>query len=455
MIGKRYAIIVGSNNYEERPLKSTFSDTKDMQKILIQRCRFEEANILVFNFDLGNKNCAVELNQAFDKIKDVIQKEDIFLFYFSGHGYSNSSQSTSFIELSDNEEYSITDIFNKVENFQCQYSYLIIDACQSGYRPKGSLNGLFKEAKGIFYLAATSEDKFAYETGKENSLFMRHFKKVINDKGKYLDYQNMKVLSIEMIAESIRVLLNLHSKRKQSPTTYNYDNNIPHPFAFWDDKEEEIKPKEKIKLSFEVDINSPYLKMVDLISVPQNKFDWNIFLHLLDTYDKVNNKQDDYFAPLARIFSKNKSSFKKLNDEYVLYFLDMFLIQLRNYCDWEHTDIWEEYAEFIYYIYETTKSYNVKIKCFCFLWYFANKSWNVVVGEAKKKIQEVFKNKPYINNQKFYQDIGQELYDAKINTYDLALQYFANDKVSIPTPIEEVARKLKQEDFAKNSPNDV
>ena len=95
---KKYALLVGINNYYDKPgvlhrsvLRGCVNDAMSIRGMLIQRFGFNAANIQTLTNEQATKNNVLAgLNNALAKTK----RGDAFVFFFSGHGVwmSNNSQ---------------------------------------------------------------------------------------------------------------------------------------------------------------------------------------------------------------------------------------------------------------------------------------------------------------------------------------------------------------------------
>lgn len=80
-----YAIVVGISNYpgSSSDLQYCDDDAQDVRSLLINEYNFEPHNILYLQDSAATKN---EISNAFDQISSQITENDIFFFFYSGHG---------------------------------------------------------------------------------------------------------------------------------------------------------------------------------------------------------------------------------------------------------------------------------------------------------------------------------------------------------------------------------
>jgi hypothetical protein len=254
MTGKRYAIIVGSNNYERNtPLWFTIDDAKDIKDILIKRCLFSADDIELLLFEPHNKeNNVAKIDAAFEKIKKVFKKgKDSFLFYFSGHGKYDKNAKTSTIILSDTEKYSLKELYSKMtKEVKGKHSYMIIDACEVGASPKNfsdrkqerKINHHFK---GVYCLFGATEKTLSYEPTLNQSEkmnikngFLTHFlKEALNYKGIYLGEKSNTNINLVTgyIQQRVKEIVLPYFEQVPKAIIESIGDD---EFAFWDEKEE-------------------------------------------------------------------------------------------------------------------------------------------------------------------------------------------------------------------------
>lgn len=211
---RRFAILVGSNNYKKSEDKLNFSlkDVDAMKEVLVKRCCFKEDDIIDLKFDtLGNNSLSEKevIFNAFGEISNSIKKEHTLLFYYSGHGIYEKNENKSYLEISDDCKISIQNIFKRMKELSPKQGYLIIDACHSGSEiflvPKNTSKKIRKlsfNSHGFHCLFGAEKDGKAFEptTGNiKNSLMTHCFIGALNDTTRYLE----GTLSINGIMEYV------------------------------------------------------------------------------------------------------------------------------------------------------------------------------------------------------------------------------------------------------------
>lgn len=461
MTGKRYAIVIGSNNYESNRLNCTLKDAEDMKNILIKRCRFEAEDIELFTFELHNKGSISKIDEAFEKIKKVfIKGQDNFLFYFSGHGRYDKNAKSSYIILSDTERYSLKDIYAKITTkLKGKHSYMLIDACEAGANPKNFAERkqerkIQHHFKGVYCLFGATEKTLSYEPTLNQSQklnikngFLTHFfKKALEHKPLYFgEKRNTNILTITgYIQQQIKEEILPYFEQVPKAIIESIGDD---EFAFWDEKEEEIKPKEKPKLPFQID-SSDY-ELIDL--VVEAEINWDLFFSLISDFDEEkSNLHQNYFEPIGKILNKHIKALLKCSDDEILFFIDTLHTNLSLYKDWAGGDweTWDIYVNVICEIFNHWKN-NIAIQVagFCFLWCLTaiKESYN-----AKKVIVSILKAKTYDEETKhFYISIAQDIEKRKIifrgNLYE-EIEY----EITIPKPIRDATKKVREEEPSYN-----
>lgn len=212
----RYALLVGINDYTTNtPLNYSLNDVRRLEKTLTTYCNFEQLRVRPLTSDDEEHN-----DITFDLIKkeidelasDFIPEQDVFLFYYSGHG---SNDDVNYILDLDCQEVQLTQIFDEITKLSPKYLIFIIDSCHSGvaFEFKGApeisfddyLATRYKYSPYGFYLLASSSRKersVAYATD-EMGLYTKNFIKCVLDDTIY----SYGVLPLEDVHSKIRVLL--------------------------------------------------------------------------------------------------------------------------------------------------------------------------------------------------------------------------------------------------------
>jgi uncharacterized caspase-like protein len=136
---RKHALIIGINNYPRDPLNYCINDATDL-KIALERINFKVSL---------RENCNLsQLYHIVDKFADRIQRDDLVLFYFAGHGKQKEDE--NYLLPSDydydyrgHERDYITDhavnvkyIMKKIDNRKCRITIYLFDCCRLLVRTK-------------------------------------------------------------------------------------------------------------------------------------------------------------------------------------------------------------------------------------------------------------------------------------------------------------------------------
>jgi len=194
---RRFALVIGNAKYKSGPLRNPENDADAMSDAL-EKSRFKV---------IKKKN--VNLKQMRDAVREFtaqLGKNDVGLFYFSGHGTQIKGKNylipvESDIESSDEIATSALDadfILSKLESIGNQMNILILDACRSApayasSRSGGSGLANMDAAKGTFIAFATAPGKTASDGSGINSPYTKYLVSAIGDNGLPLEQVFKKV----------------------------------------------------------------------------------------------------------------------------------------------------------------------------------------------------------------------------------------------------------------------
>jgi hypothetical protein len=268
---KRYAILIGMDNYSLNPLPYSSKDATDLKQTLVTSCRFKEDNIyLITDSQVPVKE---QIDKCFKEIEGTFnKKEDLFLFYFSGHGEYDKNEEASKILFEDETDLSIEDILLRYfYKLTPKNQYLLVDSCHAGSNIfiKGNENAE-KQIRRLNYLSnefclmfATEKKKKAIQdTDLQNSYFTHFLIEAIKQPSNYDDDGFLTIQSIDniikkkILKESNNVQIPVSEIRSSGYKVFAFDekviakNSIPSK-----KKKDTTKTKdanvENVKLNFE------------------------------------------------------------------------------------------------------------------------------------------------------------------------------------------------------------
>ena len=214
----RYAILIGMDNYKKNPLSYSVKDVRDLQKVLINNCRFLSENIFIITD--STEPIIEQIDRAYKTINIKFKRgADLFLFYYSGHGEYDEKKGNSLLNFEDDTTLEIGKVAENYFNpIKAKNEYLIIDACHSGtnifIKPKSNVKKeerkLLANSKETYFLFAAQKSKKAYQDDKlQNSYFTYYFIKAIKDEKLY---DEKGFLTMSAINENVRMNLSNHTK---------------------------------------------------------------------------------------------------------------------------------------------------------------------------------------------------------------------------------------------------
>ncbi len=183
--GKRVAICIGINNYEDNTfikLEKAQNDAKELGKVLREFGQFDQVYVMTDDLDLRNefypRLSNIKRKMAF--LKGLLDPQDLVVFSFSGHGISNA-KGEGFLLTADSysddlygSSLKVSDIIQWLKEADVRKSLLLLDACREKFQEKKSinLNGLtaerFTQAEvgAVFY--STRSGWYSYEDKQGN-----------------------------------------------------------------------------------------------------------------------------------------------------------------------------------------------------------------------------------------------------------------------------------------------
>ncbi len=166
----RKALIVGIDHYKHiSKLRGAVNDAREVKKVLERHAdgtvNFAQPKLLV---STGPKDIVVRT-----KLREAVQelfadKVDIALFYFSGHGYIDSTG--GFLCGSDcktgNDGVALNEVVAMASQSPATNKVIVIDCCHSGIAgDRSTQKGTAEVASGMTILTASTADQYALENG--------------------------------------------------------------------------------------------------------------------------------------------------------------------------------------------------------------------------------------------------------------------------------------------------
>lgn len=229
----RYAIIIGINDYETKPLRYCVNDAQEIKESIEKHCLFKRENIFLITSDKDNSIADVHL-EYFSTIRNlrdrVREKKDSILFYFAGHGFSEKLLFKKHTE-------EISSIIKDIQGLKPRFISVIIDACESGsfrsrlnsseYNPQLIAN-LTNNCEGGLYFFACEKNEEANESfDYEHGNFTKHILDALKNEQLY---EPRGFISPEKLKEEVTILTAQEANYTQNPIA-NVFSKGAYPFA--------------------------------------------------------------------------------------------------------------------------------------------------------------------------------------------------------------------------------
>lgn len=253
-----YILSVGINTYKNSSYNLSYA-SKDAQEF---SKAISKGGVSLFNqiktYSLkDNKATKAEIQAVFEELIKNVGPEDVFVFYYAGHGvmsvpaessladfYIMTHNVTSFYgeEILKQEGISATELLEFSKKISAQKQLFILDACHSG----GALNVLATRSAdsrekaiaqlarntGTFFLTASQDIQYANESGDlKHGLFTYAILEIIGgDVGLTQTGKDNKVTVNEIktyVEERVPELSEKYHGSAQYPTSYSFGQDFP------------------------------------------------------------------------------------------------------------------------------------------------------------------------------------------------------------------------------------
>jgi len=251
-----FILSLGINEYENPKYNLNFA--KNDAQSFIKSLSKSSAQIFdhVYEYSLYSKNVTKEnVLEKIEEIKKTIGPEDVFVFFYAGHGIMSEKRSNAegdfFLVMSDitnlygdyemlkNKGFSADELLNISKEIVAQKQIYVLDACQSG----GALNALavrgvaqeksmaqLARSSGTFILTASQDFEYANEASSlKHGLFTYAILEILN--GTASDVAKDETISIyqlkSYVESRVPELSKLHNGSPQFPTGYSFGNDFP------------------------------------------------------------------------------------------------------------------------------------------------------------------------------------------------------------------------------------
>lgn len=164
--GRYYALVIGVQDYADKPLKTPIADAQAVAGVLRSRYGFEVS--------LLRNPTADQINRALTRYREQLGPDDNFVLYFAGHGVRNGDAAAWV--LSDGGEYPTRYVAVFTGEMKARTVFVIADTCFGG-----ALTG----ARSVYLAppgasAAANSGIYAYNDKLEGNVYYLH------NKGRYV-----------------------------------------------------------------------------------------------------------------------------------------------------------------------------------------------------------------------------------------------------------------------------
>ena len=183
----RKALVIGNNSYTRNPLKNCVNDANDLA---------DKLQTLDFQVEKGINCTYQQIDSLIKAFKKSIQKQDLVLFFFAGHGVQYKEQNyllpvdaDDAIDAEEDIETSSINARNTMENLASRTLYItifILDCCRSYKLPSnGRTRGKENRTSGLHAMTAPGGTLLQFacgpgtpakdgDTGDRNGLYTKH-----------------------------------------------------------------------------------------------------------------------------------------------------------------------------------------------------------------------------------------------------------------------------------------
>ena len=181
--GKRHAIVVGINNYQDTgisDLSKARNDAKLVGKILREQGEFEQVFVMTDDVDPRNDKenlypTKLNIEEKLDSLLRFSDPDDMVIFFFSGHGISDPDENGYLVTVDTvtdkqfNTSLRVNDVVQRLKTKGIKKSLLILDACRDVlYASKSSsrnslLEKEYTEAEVAATFYSTKAGYYSYE----------------------------------------------------------------------------------------------------------------------------------------------------------------------------------------------------------------------------------------------------------------------------------------------------
>ncbi len=241
-----YLVVVGINAYKDKinPLTYALPDATAFKEEIEKDAKTVLSGVKTYFITDAKADRAGIIN-AFDQVKKEAKPQDVFVFYYAGHGYINPSNKEFYLvsaDVSDGEESLVQngiaskDLQQYAIDIQAQKQLFILDACQSAGAFEKMLKhdgeqqkslALVARSTGTHWIAASGSSETAKEFGQlGHGAFTYVLLQALKGQAaanKMITVNGMKVFLQVQVPE----LVKKYGSSNQLPASYGFGNDFP------------------------------------------------------------------------------------------------------------------------------------------------------------------------------------------------------------------------------------
>lgn len=184
---KKYALIIGINDYKDSKipkLKYATNDAKSISRLLVNQLGYDSKNVIVLLDSLATRSNILDtLQKSFINDESVPENSQL-LVYFAGHGSTSKSGNKGFLLTHDTKEgnelssaIDMADIGKIASECRSKHVLFLIDACYGGFsNPRSSgayIKNIWNQKAREVITAGSSEEKVIESGTWEHSVFTK------------------------------------------------------------------------------------------------------------------------------------------------------------------------------------------------------------------------------------------------------------------------------------------
>ena len=237
---RRWAIVIGVNDYNDvaiGKLSKARNDAKIIGQLLMEQGEFGKVFVMTDDVDAKNTLYPTRINieEKLDIILSSAEKNDTILFFFSGHGVSDSKGEGYILPVDtvfDKVTYSaikVNNIIGKINEKGIKKSLLILDACRDvitstkGNQKEGLQSDKFAKAEVAATFFSTKSGYYSFEDPKSDfGVFTKYLAYGMEGKA---DSNNDGIVSFGELEYYVQVGVNewsLGNNKQQKPFVKYY-----------------------------------------------------------------------------------------------------------------------------------------------------------------------------------------------------------------------------------------